>query len=369
MPKSTKILFTLLIIFTIAGIILAILTSQGLLAQTTPEPGQTDVKSYPVTNLTAYTSINEKGECGFVVNWDDPKELATFIFNGEKIDLGDIEWHLKLNVGGNFYTDEMTLYYDEKINSSKEYTDWCGKDVKLQVETYFDGKIIEQNSFNIIEFKLNSYKFTNATASGTCPPSGLEGFIQYRSKGDALIHHLWLTWKKPTGNNCEGCGAHYEVKSPSGRIYKSNRDSEFWNDSDPWLFMTDITRNSGLGNWTVTCFDSASSDAKTCGSATINISALYPTGTMVGPKNKDDPSTPNEGDTSTPGGETGQQATGGEGIQGCKIACAEKQDCGPIELLDPICNGFCSFNCYILQLIAGLFNWAFSFLSNAIGLS
>lgn len=59
----------------------------------------------------------------------------------------------------------------------------------------------------------------------------------------------------------------------------------------------------------------------------------------------------------------------------CKKECAERQDCGDGafgvggNITDPICNGFCSMSCAIMDMVAGLFNFSFGILHKAVGLS
>lgn len=64
--------------------------------------------------------------------------------------------------------------------------------------------------------------------------------------------------------------------------------------------------------------------------------------------------------------------TGGSTIEACKQKCGEAQKCGKVLkglIDDPICNGFCSMSCYLLEMMAGLFNTAFGLLNSAVGLS
>lgn len=57
----------------------------------------------------------------------------------------------------------------------------------------------------------------------------------------------------------------------------------------------------------------------------------------------------------------------GSNTSACEDECTTRQKCRSIA--DPICNGFCSMSCAIMDMVAGLFNFSFGLLHKAVGLS
>lgn len=58
----------------------------------------------------------------------------------------------------------------------------------------------------------------------------------------------------------------------------------------------------------------------------------------------------------------------------CEKTCKKEQKCGGEginikKVADPICNGFCAMSCYMMDMVAGFFNFSFGILHKAVGLS
>ena len=77
-----------------------------------------------------------------------------------------------------------------------------------------------------------------------------------------------------------------------------------------------------------------------------------------------------ENPAETVGGSTDVKAgyvdTPAGGPDECNQQCIKIQDC---PWYDPICKGFCSFGCFLLDMVAGFFNLAFKYLQGAVGIS
>jgi hypothetical protein len=271
MPKSTKIMMIILVVFTIGGIILATINSQDLLSQTIPKPQE---PNDPELN----TKIYEKKPQSV---WKDGVVDSGATLSLECKTQDEIK---NIPVSNNKYTLKIRwkIAFDEADQESikEAYIEWQIPPLPTPPEKSPRTNILDQIY----------YSRTGVSGSGTVSHT-FEADKQYFS------YQIILQIEK--------------MKSISSYKYEGYLDSN-----------------------------------------------------VCGIRKTDNPDEASGGEIGTgSGGNVG----GGSAIQDCKDQCADAQGCG--HVVDPICNGFCSFNCYILQMMADLFNWSFGFLTNAVGLS
>jgi hypothetical protein len=270
MPKSTKILMITLVIFTVVGIILAVLNSEGLLAQTPPGPGepqQNTVSDNIIYNVKTYEKKPES-------EW-----------KAGRVDSG--------------ITLSLECAAEEQINNAQINNNQYSLTIHWKVE--IDPADTEHTSAADIEWQT-------APVVDNPPKTDINGQIMYGqngASGEGIVTHTFELGKTYA----------YKIKLTIKRM-----------------------------------------DGHLEG---------YPDSNTCGVRKTENPEETIGDEIGT--GSRGSVGGGGSGIQECKEKCAHDQGCG--HVMDPICNGFCSFNCYILQLMADLFNWSFGFLTNAVGIS
>lgn len=379
--KSTEILLIVLAMVVVIGSTVIIAFRAELFAQ--PEPGESDITDYPVSQLSVDTSsgywatVNETDKCGFTAGWKDPIGLDKY--QGTGVNTSNIKWNINLDVGGDEILKDKKFDYNTKIWTSDLNKNWCGKRARLTIETYYNGKIITSGSSVSIGFTINPAVYEGSSPEGTCPPENAKAFIRHYNQGGALTHALYITWDPPSSQTCKnsGCGAQItgraKVKLPSGKEINGNFNRG-WHYSD-----RDFTKEE-LGNYVIRNFDKSGNP---CGNITINVSSLFPPGTHYSINEEGNSVSNEEGTNESINNETDNpeleeitcdQICGDNNIKWYEYifpsyAIAKRVYNFITDPNDPIEKAICHVNCRVLEAIGFLFNWAMMFLEGAIGIA